>query len=117
MQFLDDAWFEAASTAIASIDTTGTELIIQQHVTGSRARDYFLHVTGGTVRLLPGLHPSPSVTFKQAIETATAVRRGEINVLTAVQQGLIDVAGDVQALISNRAVLARIDNALSQLPS
>ena len=55
------------------------------------------------------------ITLEQSLEVAVAVREGSLSALTAIQEGLIAVEGDVGLLIVAAEALSAVDAALSKL--
>ena len=55
------------------------------------------------------------ITLEQSLEVAVAVREGSLSALTAIQEGLIAVDGDVGLLIVAAEALSAVDAALSKL--
>ena len=55
------------------------------------------------------------VTLRQSSQVAVAVREGSLSALTAIQEGLIAVEGDVGRLLLAAEALAAVDEALSHL--
>jgi hypothetical protein len=119
VKFLDPTWFDALNEALAGVDVDGPAIVIQQHITidatPNETLEYFVAAAGGAARVERGIHPSPTVELSQTRQTAEDVHTGAVNALTAFQQGLINVAGDVQALIGARAVLEALDAAAAQI--
>ena len=55
------------------------------------------------------------MTLRQTSESAQAVREGSLSALTAIQEGLITVEGDIGRLIAAKDALEAVDKALSGL--
>ena len=55
------------------------------------------------------------MTLQQPSEVAIAVREGSLSALTAIQEGLIVVEGDVRGLMDAADALGAVDKALSEL--
>ena len=58
---------------------------------------------------------SADITLRQATDTTGALRQGSLSALTAIQEGLIAVEGDVGRLVAAKEVLTAIDEILSGL--
>ena len=58
---------------------------------------------------------SADITLRQATDTTNALRQGSLSALTALQEGLIAVEGDVGRLVAAKEVLTAIDKILSGL--
>ena len=111
VEFLSDQWFAAANKALQDLDIGDAQLIVA-HV--SEDKSHHLALADGQAKVGAGTN-EPDVTLSQSSETAVAVREGSLSALTAIQQGLITVEGDVGRLISAAEALAAVDEALSQL--
>jgi hypothetical protein len=111
VEFLTDDWFVAANKALQDLDIGDAQLIVA-HVSGDKS--HHLALSNGRAKIGPGLNEA-DVTLSQSSEVAIAVREGSLSALTAIQQGLITVEGDVGRLISAAEALAAVDEALSQL--
>ena len=60
---------------------------------------------------------SATVIMKQTTATMTAVRNGTLSALTAIQEGHIEVQGDVRALLAASEALRAVDETLSSISS
>ena len=109
VEFLSDDWFAAANKALHDLDIGDLQLIIA-HV--SEDKSHHLALLDGRVKVGPGTNEA-DVTLRQSSEVALAVREGSLSALTAIQQGLITVEGDVGRLISAAEALASVDEVLS----
>ena len=111
VEFLSDDWFAAANKALQDLDIGDAQLIVA-HVLENKS--HHLALSDGQAKLGPGTN-EPDVTLSQSSETAVAVREGSLSALTAIQQGLITVEGDVGRLLLAAEALAAVDEALSHL--
>jgi len=111
VEFLSDDWFAAANKALQDLDIGDARLIVA-HV--SENKSHHLALSDGRAKVGPGTNEA-DVTLSQSLEVAVAVREGSLSALTAIQQGLITVEGDVGRLISAAEALAAVDEALSHL--
>ena len=111
VEFLSDDWFAAANKALQDIDIGDVQLIVA-HVLDDTS--HHIALSGGKASVGPGFNEA-DVTLRQASEVAAAVRGGSLSALTAIQEGLIVVEGDVGRLISGAEALATVDEALSHL--
>ena len=111
VEFLSDDWFAAANKALQDLDIGDVELVVA-HV--SENKSHHLALSDGRAKVGPGTN-EPDVTLSQSWEVALAVREGSLSALTAIQQGLITVEGDVGRLISAVEALATVDEVLSHL--
>jgi putative sterol carrier protein len=117
VQFLDSEWISALNDAVATADVGDANIVIQQRVTfeNGDSVEYYVQASGGSAAVIAGTHSSPEVALTQSLSTAIALRDGSLNALAAFQQGLIDVTGDVQALMAARPALEAIDAAAATL--
>ena len=111
MKFLSDDWFAAANKALEDINIGDVELTVA-NVWGNES--HHLALSEGRAKVGPGTN-EPDVTLKQSSEVALAVREGSLSALTAIQQGLITVEGDVGRLIAATDVLEAVDRILTGL--
>lgn len=111
VKFLGDDWFAAANKALQDLDIGDVELTVA-NVWGNES--HHLALSDGRAKVGPGTNEA-DVTLSQSLEVAKAVREGSLSALTAIQQGLITVEGDVGCLISAAGALAAVDEALSHL--
>ena len=111
VEFLSDDWFVAANKALQGVEIGEAQLVVA-HVLG----DTSLHIalSGGRASIGHGTNGA-DVTLQQPSEVAAAVREGSLSALTAIQEGLIAVEGDVGALIDAAEALGAVDKALSDL--
>ena len=111
VEFLSDDWFAAANKALQDLDIGDAQLIIA-HVLENKS--HHLALAEGRARVGPGTTDA-DVTLRQSSEVAVAVREGSLSALTAIQEGLITVEGDVGRLLLAAEALAAVDEALSHL--
>ena len=111
VEFLSDDWFAAANKALQNLDIGDVELILA-NVWGNES--HHIAFSEGRATVGPGTN-EPDVTLSHSSEVALAVREGSLSALTAIQQGLITVEGDVRCLISAAGALSAVDEALSHL--
>ena len=111
VEFLTDDWFAAANKALQDLDIGDAQLVVA-HVSGNKS--HHLALSDGQAKVGRGTNEA-DVTLSQSSEVAVAVREGSLSALTAIQQGLITVEGDVGRLISAAEALAAVDETLSHL--
>ena len=109
VKFLSDDWFAAANKALEDINIGDVELTVA-NVWGNES--HHLALSEGRAKVGPGTNEA-DITLSQSSETAIAVREGSLSALTAIQQGLITVEGDVGLLISAAEALSAVDEVLS----
>ena len=111
VEFLSDDWFAAANKALQDLDIGDVQLTVA-HVLDDTS--HHIALSEGKASVGPGINEA-DVTLRQASEVAAAVREGSLSALTAIQEGLIVVEGDVGRLISTAEALAAVDEVLSHL--
>jgi len=111
VEFLSDDWFAAANKALQDLDIGDVQLIVA-HVLENKS--HHLALADGGAKVGAGTNEA-DVTLRQSSETAVAVREGSLSALTAIQQGLITVEGDVGLLISAAEALSAVDKVLSHV--
>jgi putative sterol carrier protein len=123
-RYLTPEWLDAAQRAFDG-DTmlagasAGVQLTVQQVVNGGPDGDVVYHVVvdGGTVRIAHGEASTPTVTFIQNWDTATAIGRGELSAQGAFMTGLIRVRGDLPRLVEYGSIFGGVDDVLADLRS
>jgi putative sterol carrier protein len=112
--FLSDPWIEAMALAAGASSGPHVDppLVLQQVVTRDGDDDACWAVTlgAGTITVVAGRSPTPTVTFTQDLETAAAVNRGELSAQAAFMTGRLRVGGDVQLLLDSQQALAEVDD-------
>ena len=123
-RYLSAEWFERAQHAVSEKGvrggaTDGTDLVVQQHVTGGPDGDvaYHVDVHGGEVQIASGVAEQPTVTFIQDWDTASAIGKGELSAQGAFMAGRIRVRGDLPRLVSGGDVFGHLDDVLADLRS
>ena len=111
MEFLSDDWFAAANEVLRDVDVGDTQLVVA-HVLGDQS--HHISLSGGQAVIGRGTNKA-DITLEQSLEVAVAVREGSLSALTAIQEGLIAVDGDVGRLIVAAEALSAVDAALSKL--
>ena len=111
MEFLSDEWYLEANTALDGLKVDGHDLVVA-HLTSSHS----IIFRDGRVSIAPGAE-SATVIMKQTTATMTAVRNGTLSALTAIQEGHIEVQGDVRALLAASEALRAVDETLSSISS
>lgn len=116
VRYLSDDWIERVDQAMSSDAEltglcSGASLSLQQEVHSGPDGDVVFHVTLGPsgASITSGPAEKPDVRLRQSHTTATAIRRGELNALDAVQSGQIELSGDVAILANHRSAMARLE--------
>ena len=111
VEFLSDEWYLAANSALEGLDV-GDVNIVLAHV--SELQSHYIVVANGTASVEREAHHA-DVTLRQTSDTAEAIREGSLSALTAIQEGLITVEGDIACLMAAKDALDAVDRALSSL--
>ena len=113
VEFLSDEWFLEANTALDGLRVGDHDFVVA-HLTDTSSHSIIFR--DGRVSIAPGVD-SATVIMKQTTATMTAVRSGTLSALTAIQEGRIEVEGDVRALLAASEALKAVDEALSSISS
>ena len=113
VEFLSDEWYLEANTALSGLQVGDHDLVVA-HLTDTSSHSIIFR--NGRVSIAPGAE-SATVIMKQTTATMTAVRDGTLSALTAIQEGHIEVEGDVRALLTASEALRAVDEALSSISS
>ena len=113
VEFLSDEWFLEANTALDGLRVGDHDFVVA-HLTDTSSHSIIFR--DGRVSIAPGAE-SATVIMKQTTATMTAVRNGTLSALTAIQEGHIEVQGDVRALLAASEALRAVDEALSSISS
>ena len=111
MEFLSEEWYVAANKALRRLEIGAIDVVVA-HV--SEVRSHYIILEGGKASVTPETKIA-DVTLRQTSESAQAVREGSLSALTAIQEGLITVEGDIGRLIAAKDALEAVDKALSGL--
>ena len=111
VEFLSDEWYLAANSALEGLDVGDVDIVVA-HV--SERQSHYIVVANGTASVEREAHCA-DVTLRQTSDTAAAIREGSLSALTAIQEGLITVEGDIACLMAAKAALDTVDRALSSL--
>ena len=113
VEFLSDEWYLEANNALGGLKVGDHDLVVA-HLTDTSSHSIIFR--DGRVSIAPGAE-SATVIMKQTTATMTAVRNGTLSALTAIQEGHIEVQGDVRALLAASEALRAVDEALSSISS
>lgn len=85
---------------------------VEQRISGPQPIVWHVSIDGGVVRAASGPSVDATVTLTSSLDTASAIHRGELSAQRAFLDGALQIGGDLQALIDNRAVLAEVSHHL-----
>ena len=108
VEFLSNEWYEAANQALQDVDIGNTDLSVA-YVFGQSSHCIIL--TDGKASVSRAVKTA-DVTLRQTKDVADELRRGTLSALTAIQEGLIEVEGDLGRLIAARDAVAVVDQVL-----
>ena len=111
MEFLSDEWYAAANGALKHLDTADIELSVAYV---SEVSSHCIVLSHGRASVSRDVNAA-DITLRQATDITDALRQGSLSALTALQEGLIAVEGDVGRLVAAKEVLTAIDEILSGL--
>ena len=111
MEFLSDEWYLAANSALEGLDVGDVDIVVA-HV--SELQSHYIVVGNGTASVEREA-PDADVTLRQTSNTAAAIREGSLSALTAIQEGLVTIEGDIACLMAAKPALDAVDRALSSL--
>ena len=111
MEFLSDEWYEAANRALKDVDTGQADLSVAYV---SEKSSHCIVLANGSASVRPH-EGAADITLRITTDTAEAIRKGSLSALTAIQEGLIAVEGDLGPLIAARDAVAAVDKALVAL--
>ena len=109
VEFLSDDWYLAANSALEGLDVGDVNIVVA-HV--SERQSHYIVVADGTASVEREAHCA-DVTLRQTSDSA--IRDGSLSALTAIQEGLVTVEGDIACLMAAKAALDTIDMTLSSL--
>jgi hypothetical protein len=113
VEFLSDDWCAAANSALEHLDTVDIELSVAYV---SEISSHCIVLSNGRASISRDVDAA-DITLRQATDTTNSLRQGSLSALTAIQEGLIAVEGDVGRLVAAKEALTAIDKILSDLTS
>jgi len=119
-EFLSAGWVTALSEALQAAGVTtdaAAPLVIQQiveHPDGMRST-YRIHLDADGAGALGGFSGDATVTYRQSHEVARGIARGELDAHVEFLMGRVVVSGDTEILVSHRAALEGMNDALAGL--
>ena len=118
--FLSVDWLGQVAAAAKSDDglrtaAGGVTLTVQQIVTGGPDGDkaWYLRFIDGEVDVVAGRADGPDVVFRESLETATRVSRGELSPAEAFASGRLKIGGQIGLLVRHHDMFARLRDALA----
>ena len=111
VEFLSNEWYQAANQALQDVDIGESDLSLAYIFEQS---SHCIVLANGKASVSRAVE-SADVTLRQTTDVANALREGTLSALTAIQEGLIEVEGDLGCLIAARDAVAVVDQVLSGL--
>ena len=111
MEFLSAEWYTAANRALEQLDVGDTQLSVAYV---SESSSHCIVLADGRASVDREVD-SADITLRQTADVTDALRHGSLSALTAIQEGLIAVEGNVGRLAAAREVLAAVDTVLSSV--
>ena len=108
VEFLSNEWYEAANQALQDVDIENTDLSVA-YVFGQSSHCIIL--TDGKASVSRAVKTA-DVTLRQTKDVADELRNGSLSALTAIQEGLIEVEGDLGRLLAAKDAVAAVDQVL-----
>ena len=108
MEFLSNEWYQAANQALQDVDIGDNDLSLAYIFEQS---SHCIVLANGKASVSREVE-SADVTLRQTTDVADALRKGTLSALTAIQEGLIEVEGDLGRLIAARDAVAVVDQVL-----
>ena len=108
MEFLSDEWYRAANEALQDLEVKGSDVTVAYI---SEASAHHISITQGKASVHPGA-VGAQITLRQNAEITQELREGSLSALTAIQEGLITVEGDVGLLLASHKALTAINDVL-----
>ena len=108
MEFLSDEWYQAANEALMDLTFKGPDVTIA-YISATSA--HHISISEGKASVHPGA-VGAQITLRQNAEITQELREGSLSALTAIQEGLITVEGDVGSLLASHEALTAIDDIL-----
>ena len=111
VEFLSNEWYQAANQALQDVDIGDNDLSLAYIFEQS---SHCIVLANGKASVSRAVE-SADVTLRQTTDVANALRKGTLSALTAIQEGLIEVEGDLGCLIAARDAVAVVDQVLNGL--
>ena len=111
VEFLSNEWYQAANQALQDVDIGESDLSLAYIFEQS---SHCIVLANGKASVSREVE-SADVTLRQTTDVGNALREGPLSALTAIQEGLIEVEGDLGCLIAARDAVAVVDQVLSGL--
>lgn len=121
VQFLSTEWAEAVKAALNQSDAfrqsaASNQASLQQVITKDGVEThYWIRIDAGAIDMGIGDVDAPDATITQGYDTAVALARSELSVVTAFMTGKIKVAGNMGLLLSLQGALSQLPGAMASI--
>ena len=121
VQFLSTEWAEAVKQALNANDAfrqaaASSTASLQQVISkDGQETHYWIRIAEGSIDLGLGDVESPDATITQSYDTAVALARSELSVVTAFMTGKVKVAGNMGLLLSLQGALSQLPGAMASI--
>lgn len=121
VQFLSTEWAEAVKAALNQGDAfrqaaASNKASLQQVITKDGVEThYWIRIDAGAIDMGIGDVDAPDATITQGYDTAVALARSELSVVTAFMTGKIKVAGNMGLLLSLQGALSQLPGAMASI--
>jgi putative sterol carrier protein len=121
VQFLSTEWAEAVKHALNANDAfrqaaASSNASLQQVITrDGQETHYWIRIAEGSIDLGLGDVESPDATITQSYDTAVALARSELSVVTAFMTGKVKVGGNMGLLLSLQGALSQLPGAMASI--
>jgi putative sterol carrier protein len=121
VQFLSTEWADAVQQALNANEAfrqaaASSNASLQQVITrDGQETHYWIRIAEGAIDMGLGDVESPDATITQSYDTAVALARSELSVVTAFMTGKVKVAGNMGLLLSLQGALSQLPGAMASI--
>jgi putative sterol carrier protein len=121
VQFLSTEWADAVKQALNANEAfrqaaASSNASLQQVITRDGGDTlYWIRIAEGMIDMGIGDVESPDATISQSYDTAVALARSELSVVTAFMTGKVKVAGNMGLLLSLQGALSQLPGAMASI--
>jgi putative sterol carrier protein len=121
VQFLSTEWAEAVKAALNDNEAfrqaaaTSRASLQQVITTDGGETHYWIRIADGAIDLGLGDVEAPDATITQSYDTAVALARSELSVVTAFMTGKVKVAGNMGLLLSLQGAFSQLPGAMASI--
>lgn len=121
VQFLSTEWADAVKQALNANEAfrqaaASSTASLQQVITkDGQETHYWIRIAEGAIDMGIGDVDAPDATITQSYDTAVALARSELSVVTAFMTGKVKVAGNMGLLLSLQGALSQLPGAMATI--